>query len=55
MKLSYKLRVALPCILIFGGLGALVGGAVGAGANGTRIGIVFGGVVAFIILQRRTG
>jgi len=53
MKVTYKLRIALPCILIFGAIGALVGGAIGDGANGTRVGIVVGGSVAFVILQRK--
>ena len=53
MKVAYKLRIALPCILIFGAIWALVGGAIGDGANGTRAGIVVGGGVAFLILQRK--
>ncbi len=53
MNVAYKLRVTLPCILIFGATGALVGGAIGDGVNGTRVGIVVGGCVAFVILQRK--
>jgi hypothetical protein len=53
MKTTYKLRIALPCILVFGTIGALVGGAVGDGINGTRAGIVVGGIVAFVFLQRK--
>jgi len=47
------LRIALPCILIGGALGAMIGGALGDTANGTRVGIILGGVVAFIIMQRK--
>ena len=53
MTVAYKLRIALPCILVFGSIGALVGGALGDGANGARVGIVVGGGVAFAILQRK--
>jgi len=47
------LRIPLPCILIGGALGALIGGALGHDTNGIRVGIVLGGVVAFIIMQRK--
>jgi len=53
MKVSYKLRITLPCILIFGAIGALIGGVLGDGANGTRAGIIVGGGVAFVYLQRK--
>jgi len=53
MKVVDKLRVAVPCILVFGLVGALVGGALGDGVNGARAGIVVGGIVAFIILERK--
>ena len=53
MKVAYKLRIALPCILIFGAIGALVGGAIGDGVNGIRAGIVVGGCVAFVYLKRK--
>jgi hypothetical protein len=53
MKVAYKLRIALPCILIFGAIGALVGGIMGVDANGIRVGIVVGGVVAFVFLKRK--
>jgi len=53
MKVASKLRIALPSILIFGAIGALVGGAAGDAANGTRVGIVVGGVVAYVYLQRK--
>jgi hypothetical protein len=49
MKVAYKLRVALPCIIV----GALVGSAVGDGAFGTRVGIIVGGGVAFFILHQK--
>ena len=53
MKVAYKLRIALPCILIFGAIGALVGGAIGDAVNGIRAGIVVGGGVAFVYLKRK--
>ena len=53
MKVADKLRIALPCMLIFGAIGALVGGIIGDGANGTRAGIVVGGGLAFVYLQRK--
>jgi len=42
MKVAYKLRIALPCILVFGAIGALVGCGFGDAVNGTRVGIVVG-------------
>jgi hypothetical protein len=53
MKVAEKLRVALPCILIFSALGALVGSTMDANPGAIRVGIVSGGVVAFFILQRK--
>ena len=53
MKVADKLRIALPCILIFGAIGALVGSLLGDVANGTRAGIVVGGGVALVYLQRK--
>jgi len=47
------LRIPLPCILIGSALGAMIGGALGDIANGTRVGIILGGVVAFVIMQRK--
>ena len=47
------LRIPLPCILIGSALGALIGGALGDMANGTRVGIILGGVVAFALLLRK--
>jgi hypothetical protein len=47
------LRIPLPCILIGSALGAMIGGALGDIANGTRVGIILGGVVAFTIMQRK--
>jgi len=47
------LRIPLPCILIGGALGAIIGGALGDTANGTRVGIILGGVVAFTIMRRK--
>jgi hypothetical protein len=51
--LATNLRIALPCILVGGALGALVGGATDSGANAIRAGIILGGVVAYVILRRR--
>jgi len=48
-----NLRTALPCILVGGVLGVIVGGVLGSAAIGTRVGIILGGVVAFVILRRR--
>jgi len=47
------LRIPLPCILIGSALGAMIGGALGDIANGTRVGIILGGVVAYILLLRK--
>ena len=47
------LRIPLPCILIGSALGAMIGSALGDIANGTRVGIILGGVVAFTIMQRK--
>jgi hypothetical protein len=46
-------RILLPCILIGAALGAMTGGALGDTANGIRVGIILGGVVAYIIMQRK--
>lgn len=48
-----NLKVALPCIIIGGALGALVGIVLDNIANSIRFGIILGGVIAFIILHRR--
>lgn len=53
MNISTNLRIALPCILIGGAIGALVGGAMGEGIIGTRVGIIAGGAAAFLYLQRK--
>ena len=53
MTVGAKLRIAVPCILIGGALGAMIGSALGDIANGTRVGIVLGGVVAFTIMKRK--
>jgi hypothetical protein len=47
------LGIALPCILIGGALGALVGSAFDSVANGFRVGVILGGAIAFVILQRK--
>lgn len=53
MKISTRLKVALPSILVFGIIGALVGGAMGDAINGIRGGIIAGGIFAFFYLQRK--
>ncbi len=53
MIIATNLKTAIPCILIGGALGALVGGVLDSTANGTRVGIILGGVIAFIILKKR--
>ncbi len=53
MKVADRLRTAVPCILVFGLIGALVGGPLGDTPNGIRAGVILGGCVAFIILQRK--
>ena len=53
MTVGAILRVAVPCILIGGALGAMIGSALGDIPNGIRVGVVLGGVVAFIIMQRK--
>ena len=53
MKVSATLRITLPCILIAGAIGALVGGAFGETANGIRVGVIVGGVTAFLYLKRK--
>ena len=53
MKVSATLRIALPCILIGGIIGALVGGAFDIGLNAVRAGIIVGGIVAFVYLRRK--
>ena len=52
MKVSATLRIALPCILIGGIIGALVGVAFGIGVNGIRAGIIVGGIAAFVYVRR---
>jgi len=47
------LRIPLPCILIGGALGAAIGSTLGDTVNGIRVGIIMGGVVAFILLRRK--
>ena len=53
MKIANRLRIALPCILISGAIGALVGGPFDQTAAGIRVGIIVGGTAAFIYLQRK--
>jgi fructose-specific phosphotransferase system IIC component len=48
MIIATNLKVAIPCIVLGGALGALLGS-----ANGVRVGIVMGGVVAFLILLKK--
>ena len=53
MKVSATLRIALPIILVAGTIGALVGGASGEGVIGIRVGLIVGGVAAYVYLQRK--
>ena len=53
MKVSASLRIALPCILIGGIIGALVMGAFDLGLNAIRAGIIAGGIAAFVYLRRK--
>ena len=53
MIIATNLKTAIPCILIGGALGALVGGVLDSTANGIRVGIILGGVIAYIILLKR--
>ncbi len=53
MKVSTTLRIALPCILIGGIIGALAMGAFDLGLNAIRAGIIAGGIVAFVYLRRK--
>ena len=53
MTVGAILRIAGPCILVGGALGAIIGSALGDITNGFRVGVVLGGVVAFTILQRK--
>jgi hypothetical protein len=53
VKISATIRIALPCILIAGAIGALVGGAFDETANGFRVGVIVGGATAFVYLQRK--
>ncbi len=54
MGIASTLRVALPCIVIGGGLGAIVGGALGSGVIGIRVGLILGGIVAFLYLRQKS-
>ena len=53
MTAAATLRIALPCILIGGALGAIVGSVLGSIANGFRVGVILGGAIAFIFIQRK--
>jgi hypothetical protein len=53
MAISAVIRIALPCILIGGALGAILGSVLGSTANGFRIGVILGGVVAYILLLKK--
>ena len=53
MIIATNLKTAIPCILIGGALGALVGSVLDNTANGARVGIILGGVIAYIILMKR--
>lgn len=51
--IASNLKTALPCILIGGMLGAMAGVVFDSTAIGARIGIIVGGIVAFLILRLR--
>jgi hypothetical protein len=53
VKVSAILRLALPCILIGGAIGALVGGPFDETAAGIRVGVIVGGAAAFVYLKRK--
>jgi len=53
VKVSATLRIALPIILVAGAMGGLAGGAFGEGIIGIRVGLIVGGIVAFVYLQRK--
>ena len=53
ISLGTYFRIPLPCILIGGALGAMIGGSLDEIENGIRVGIILGAVVAFILLLRR--
>ena len=53
MTVVATLRIALPCILVGGALGAMIGIALGSIANGFRVGVILGGAIAFTIIQRK--
>jgi len=53
MTVAANLRVAVPCILVGGTLGAIVGSALESAVIGIRVGIILGGVIAFTIVRRR--
>ena len=53
MKVATYLRIVLPCILVGGAIGALVGGAFDIGLNAIRAGIIVGGIAAFVYLRRK--
>ena len=48
-----RLKLAIPCILVGAALGAVVGLVLDSIAHGMRVGIILGGVIAFIILLKR--
>ena len=53
MIIATNLKTAIPCILVGGALGALVGSVLDSAANGTRVGIILGGVIAYMILLKK--
>ncbi len=53
MTIAYRLKIAIPCILVGGALGAVVGSVLDSPANGFRVGAILGGVIAFIILLKK--
>ena len=51
--IATNIKTAIPCILIGAALGALVGTVLDSVVHGMRVGIILGGVIAFIILRKR--
>jgi len=52
--IATNLKTAIPCILVGGALGALVGGLLDNTVIGIRVGVIAGGVVAYIILMMKS-
>jgi hypothetical protein len=53
IPIIFRLKIAIPCIVIGCAFGAVAGIVLDSIANGMRVGIILGGVTAFIILLKR--